>query len=332
MNTLEDRLRVDLEAAAHEVVVSDEDLRHAEHRYLRRRRELVRIRQSWTVLGVAATTALVVGGGTVLLQELAPVGDPVVPVVAQPDAAPLPLTKSNLAGVWIPSTDSDGWLWIFQADGQAVFINPGDQTVGKGELVPYTLTPTGYTLPPSFCDFDASLDTDGLMDSTVVRIPEPELRQEGCGFPLGDRGTLTRISPASRVGTSLSPSTEGPTQALPVRWTSDLRGAWLKQGTGQLLMVTDDPEGRGLVYRLDDDGRLYDLPDDQGTVELNDGTLTLTSSADSTGCLDGSTTTLTGLHQWFAGGLPMSEAMEGTAVPGGCAEHDDLGGIWIRVS
>ncbi|SOC54253.1 hypothetical protein [Ornithinimicrobium cerasi] len=110
-------------------------------------------------------------------------------------------------------------------------------------------------------------------------------------------------------------------------------GAWIRQGTGTLLMVTQQGVADEYVYRLDSDGELFLAPDDTGTVVVDDqGDLVLESTPDSTGCLAGSQVAVTDVRAWFDRTLPLGEALTGNATTGGCSLHEVLSGVWIRVS
>ncbi|SOC54255.1 hypothetical protein [Ornithinimicrobium cerasi] len=206
MNALEDLIRRDLAATAQEITVDAEDRTHAEHRYLRRRQQLVRRRRSWTAVGAAAATALVVGGAAMAVQELVQPAEEVSPAgtapepEALPEPEPLPLTRGNVAGVWlaqvsppeVPWVQGNGWLFEFRTNDELLALSPGDPSSGRSmQPQPYTLTSDGFRMPANLCDSDVSVDDFGNMVSTVVRVPEPQFRREGlqghCPAPWASR-------------------------------------------------------------------------------------------------------------------------------------------------
>jgi hypothetical protein len=100
----------------------------------------------------------------------------------------------------------------------------------------------------------------------------------------GTELTMVRVSPSSPAGTQItaeSSSGEGP----PPSREDELAGIWLLESTGLLVRFSADG-----TYALDDGGQLGTDPDDQGTFGVDrDGSVTLTSGAQSRTCAEGIT-------------------------------------------
>lgn len=110
-------------------------------------------------------------------------------------------------------------------------------------------------------------------------------------------------------------------------------GSWVKEGTGDLLMVVRGPEGP--TYSVDDDGGIVPTPDDTGRLELDSSGLVLTSAPGSPSCEPGAAVVLTRPSVWptHVTGVPSQQAMELSVMErSGCESLDRLGGTWIRVS
>lgn len=342
--TIDQALRDALGAVASEVEVTDEDLTHADHRFIHRREQLAR-RRRWTHGLVAAGVAAgLVVAGTLGWRELA--DDAPTPQPARTELAPatevLPLTVDTLSGIWL-THDSSGWMWSFHRNGTVSFVNPSYLDIEGSEPVAYTVTDTGIELPDDLCDWSLQVNSDGTMVGQVVRVPDPP------DSPCAGAGQVSwiRLSPQSERGAGLvwtgSTGEDEEIQAArlreaptPVESVDRISRTWLQQGTGRLLDITT-PVGDGeSAYVLDDEGELFTTPADVGQVKLSEtGELRLTSTAASPGCPEGSTAVLGDLVlRGTSGSIPPMPApsLEVTLRSSECSRHDDLGGIWVQVS
>lgn len=331
MNDVELRLRDALQRSDLEIEVTEEDLRHAEHLFLRRRDELSKGRRTWTAAGVAAAAVAAIVAGTVIAQTP---DEPSITPAEQSDvdelvpAGQLPLTPTNLTGLWM-MPGRDGWLWTFNADGTFSARNPGEKDLDDRPSMHYTVDGTVLSLPEEQCEFEATVGPRGLLTLTPVG-------ERTCRGEVGTGLTLSKLSSASSAGTAITWSGPEPADnARPIEWIGAARGAYLREGTGQVLLLDYDSRTNTTSYRLDDDGGLFSAPDDEGTVVLDEaGNLLLTSSLDSAGCTPGSTVLLTDVAVLTTGEntVPLGRALEWDATPNGCGLHHDLTGTWIRVS
>ena len=337
---IDERLRSSLQTVAREVSVTPEELVHAEHRFVHRREQATsRRRWSTGLVATAAVGALVLAGivgwrelqETAAPQPAAPVPEPV---------AELPLDVESLAGVWLTS-DFSGRLWNFHRNGTVSLVDPTHRGADVEGPVPYTLTPTGIELPEEMCDWALRLTDDGRLGGQVVRTP-------ASGSPCAgvDQMSWIRLSPRSEAGADLvwtGTTPEGNTESARVHHSpTEVRGlphvsrAWLQQGTGRLLVVTTPEDAETGRYVLDDDGELLSTPDDVGEVSIDpSGDLVLTSSEESLGCPAGSTAVLAEpVLRGTGGTIPPapSPALMVSSGAAECAEHAELGGVWIRVS
>jgi hypothetical protein len=331
MNDLELRLREALQRSDLEIDVTGEDLRHAEHLFLRRRDELSKRRRTWMAAGVAAAAVAAIAAGTVIAQTP---DEPSITPAEQSGAeelvpeGQLPLTPANLAGLWM-MPGRTGWLWTFTADGTFSPRNPGDHYLDDWPSSHYTIDGTVLSMPQDECEFEATVGPRGLLTLTPVG--------ERTCFGEVDTGlTLTKLSSASSTGTAITWSGPGPADGTRrIEWIGATRGAYLHEGTGQVLLFDYDARRDTTSYRLDDDGGLFADPDDEGSVVLDEvGNLVLTSSLDSAGCEPGSTVLLTGVAVLTTGEntVPLGRALQWDVTPNGCGLHHDLAGTWIRVS
>jgi hypothetical protein len=312
-----------------EIEVSDTDLHHAAHRFHRRREDLDRRRRGWMTAGVAAAAVVAVSAGILVGQAL---GEPeAVPAERDDSALPegrLPITLENLAGLYLVP-ENHGWLWAFTTEGTFEAQNPGLEPDNQVSDVPLELSGSTIVLTDDMCDFEAELWENGLLNLTASRVNE-------CPFRVGETITLTRLSPASDVGSTLAWPQGVEVRNERVGWIGSLRGVYVQQGTGRLLLVAYAAADDRATYRLDDDGGLFHAPDDEGTLRLaDDGSLVLTSSVDSVECAAGSTTILEG-PRVRSGPQPFPALDRVLEIPGsrqpGCALHEDLAGSWVRVS
>lgn len=335
MNTFEELLSADLHAETEHIEVSEQDLSHAQHRYERHRDEALRRHRARTTLTAAAAVLAVLGGGAVLAQQLVPsasleaAAPPPTPSTETPGLAPLPLTQENLHGVWL--MQGGGWLWVYRPDGTLSIFHPQDPPSPGHEEGPYAIIPGG--LDQSDCPWDAEILPHGQMRirarGGTACESTPGLTEESGWL------VLTRLSPAPPRSVVLSWSTEPPGRdPSRVVLTEQLVGAWIRQGTGQLLMVRPGDDGV-VTYALDDDGGIVPTPDDTGTVVLTPEGLTLTSSAGSSECTAGASVLLSAPLQWRSAldDVASEEAMKlETLTDPVCGAHDQLQGTWIRTS
>ncbi|MGD8201255.1 hypothetical protein ACQE98_11385 [Ornithinimicrobium sp. W1679] len=337
---IEQTLRSSLQTVAREVTVTPEEQVHAEHRFVHRR-EQGAVRRRWGAgLVAAAAVGSLVLAGAVGWRELQQTATPQPAAPFPEPVAELPLTVDGLAGVWLTS-DFSGGLWNFHRNGTVSLLDPTHRGMDVEGPVAYTLTPTGIELPEEMCDWALRLTDDGRMGGRVVRAPASDSPCAGV-----DQMSWIRLSPRSEVGAGLvwtGTTPEGnaesarvhhsPTEVLGLPHVSR---AWLQQGTGRLLVVTTPEDGDTARYVLDDDGELLTTPDDVGEVSIDaSGNLVLTSSEESLGCPAGSTAVLAEpLLRGTGGTVPPAPAPALMVSSGaaGCAEHAELGGVWIRVS
>ncbi|GGK69904.1 hypothetical protein [Ornithinimicrobium pekingense] len=342
---LDEMLRSSLRTVAREVEVSEEDLAHAQHRFIHRREQLERRHHRAQGLVAAAVVGALALGGTLGWRELAerspepqPAGRPVV----EPPATVLPTSVDSLAGIWLLTSDASGWLWSFHRDGTVSFANPSHRGLESGEPVDYSVGDGVVELPRELCDWQVRITDDGHMVGRVVRAPDPP------GSPCGgvDIATWVRVSPLSEVGAGLVWTGSGPVEnAEAARWhqaptavesVARISRTWLQQGTGRLLSIVTPGGVDDGQYVLDDGGELFVNPDDTGTVTRDaTGRLRLTSGDGSRGCPEGSSAVLGGLQlRGIAGAAPPAPApsLEMTLESAECSLHEELGGVWVQVS
>ena len=140
------------------------------------------------------------------------------------------------------------------------------------EIVDLNVEVGGCTVVP---DYRPELTSDG-----TLRIVFTETGDNACDVGVGTAWTLIRLSPSSAAGAALSTAGASESNPLP---TSSIRvgGIWLREGSGQLLRLSGER-----TYTIDDSGLLGIEPDDTGTWDLEDDTITLTS-AGSAVCTEG---------------------------------------------
>ncbi len=331
MKSLDDVIRAELTSEAQAVDVSETDLLHARHRYGRRLADERRRRRRRSTLTAAAALTGLVAGGALLAQALLPTdaGAPAASPGSTVDAPLLPVTPDTLRGVW--KMDGGGWLWVYGADGSGSVFNPAIPFSTRDADAPYRVIPRG--IEQMGCRWDVDIRSTGDM-----RIRPWADRDCSWYDPTeeepGGWVHLTRLSPATPgstvLGWSADPSPDGERRDVGV---PELRGSWVKEGSGELLMVVD--EGGDLTYSLDDDGDIVTAPDVTGRLELDPPQLVLRSSSGSAVCDPGTTVLLEHPVVWTSHveGVPSDEAMELTVTGfSGCEQLDELGGTWIRIS
>lgn len=334
MNDLELRLREDLHRGDTQMDVSETQLGQARHRFRHRREQLERLRRLRVAAGAVAAVAAAVSVGVL--------GTRVLPEQETPPPAEQehehehddttdgsrPLTLENLAGLYaVP--ESDGWMWQFAADGHFEAQSPGGEPGHVESGAPVTVDGTTIALPAGMCDVDAALTSEGQLTVVASRVQE-------CPFVVGDAVTLTRVSPVSETGAGLTWAHDAERERRPVTWLGSLRGVWLDQGTGRTLMIELESSTGAGTYRLDDDGDLFTAPDDRGRLRLEEsGELVMTSSGASAGCEPGSSVVLDvpvlRVGDTGFGGLSRAADLTTTSEPM-CTLHEDLTGLWIKVS
>jgi hypothetical protein len=262
-----------------------------------------RPRRRW-VAGAAAVAATVIAG-TVLVtagdsgdkpgSDLdASAATTTVASASAPDVDGLPPTREQLAGLWYEDSGSGVWaqpiLAEFGADGTFSLggvLHNDSWLYGTYEVGGHRIT---FTVAGGACgsrdDFgwDAGLVADGRFEAVHAGAEGDDPGQVGdCAIPVGEPYNFTKVSPLSPATAGVTPGSVHDAPVTSDTSTVDLEGYWLVEQTGYVLRL--DSSGQ---YRLDALGDLGDAPQDLGTVEIGDQTLTFTSGGDAHGCADGS--------------------------------------------
>ncbi len=190
MNRTQDRLHHALRALDREVQVTEEDIAHAQHRFVHRRAQRVHRRRSVTAL--AAAVVAVTLGSAVLFQNLNDSSVEPAPGDAALEQTPSTgqtssLTADDLAGFYV-MTDGNGWLWEFHADGTAGWEKP---------LINSSYEETEFTiadevLSTSGCDWRVTLTPDDTLTGVIAE--EEERASSDCNAPVGEVWEWIRIS------------------------------------------------------------------------------------------------------------------------------------------
>lgn len=334
MNRTQDRLHHALLALDREVQVTEEDLAHAQHRFVHRLAQRVRRRRSVTAL--AAAVAAVTLGSAMVLQNLNDPSAEPAPGDAALEQTPSTgqtssLTADDLAGFYV-MTDGNGWLWEFHADGTAGWEKP---------LINSSYEETEFTiedevLSTNGCAWRVTLTPDDTL--TGVIAVEEEGASSDCHAPVGEVWEWIRISPQPELRSASR--FEGLTASDPLSLSApNISGLWWKED-GQVLLITGTD--LNLDYRLDDDGHLLTAPDDVGDVVLDhpaQGDLSFLPDTQSGGSVDrgcpvSATGTMTDVSLAARRQLVWPTTVKTMTVestPGSCSAHEDLAGVWIQV-
>lgn len=253
MNALERRVTDALHHYAEGLTMTDVDV----DRLQRRLQDQIRPsrrggwRAGWQWAVAACTVLALAVGGFVLW------GDRDAPAPATGG-----LKLADLVGVWRVVDDpptTTWWLWTFTADGRVSFTKSA-----KGWL-----DPEAESRPFRIQEGKVFITVDGCEESfTPDRSAEGRLTLvtaavSSCA-PESEMWELIRISPASVAGTQMRAEPSGPSVAVKdVDW---LRGSWLLEGTGTILLVDRAAPDAAITYLLDDEGDVLGTPDQLGTV------------------------------------------------------------------
>jgi hypothetical protein len=182
-----------------------------------------------------------------------------------------PPTARRLAGIWRNESPGSRQLLVRFGPGKTFAIdNNGLLDTRPWSSGTYEVDGRTVTLLGTAADqwaWVAGISEDGRLHTVMIYDHTAHVAP-------GTEWTWTRVSPSSPAGaqiTAEAAAAEGP----PPKRESDLFGIWLLEGTGHLLRFSTDG-----TYALADEGRLGTEPDDQGT-------LTLTSGAESRTCAEG---------------------------------------------
>jgi hypothetical protein len=150
-----------------------------------------------------------------------------------------------------------------------------------------------------------------------------------CDIGAGSKWTWIRVSPNSPAGAAMTAPDIPAGDEISVA-SCRLTGIWLLEGSGQRIRFSSDG-----TYAVDDGGLLGSDPDDTGSYEVVDGTVTLTS-AGSASCTvgdvqvwEGATVAQLRLHE----NLPVYSSLlrSGAAEPG-CSIYPSSELTWLRLS
>lgn len=190
--------------------------------------------------------------------------------------------EDQLRGVWL----NDIW------PDMVVQFGPGDEisidsngAVGEGAAVRGSFTVVDDVLTFTTDDrawacgagevygWSLSMPADGMLTIEIV-----ESRGSNCAVVVGSVWTFRRLSPVSVGGAALTgpPQTPEDTPAT----SADLKGVWIREGSGELLLLGAD----GSFVRTID-GDLVDAPLDRGRFEVlaDDAGASLRFMSDGTG-------------------------------------------------
>jgi len=278
----------DLFRMATQSVTPDPGALERQHRG-QRRRSLHRKAEVYALVGALVVVGAVLGTG--VLRSLsegrgrpgtAPYVSPGGTEQLPPTGEELPPTADRLEGIWLFRPDGD-LLLRFGRDSSFAFIPDG--YVGgfgtyevKGRTIRFTYT--GGRFCSGAFTWEVGLPEDGRLRAVNIRSTSPcEPERE-----VGLETNWTRVSPGSPAAEEITAGTSArESQQLPLRSESALHGVWLLEGRGVLLRLGTDGS-----YAIDEGGELVTGPDDQGTFEVDgQGTLTLTSGANSRTCAEG---------------------------------------------
>jgi hypothetical protein len=159
----------------------------------------------------------------------------------------------------IPVTVQIGPGELFVLDGRAQLTSPIFR--GRYTFVDDVVSYDGNEIAEGPCS-----PGDGPTRWSVVIVADGEIGTEVledgvCSAEIGTRASMIRLSPASAAGAAISPP-EGEfdsTLTLP----SQLKGLWLRQGTGEVLYF--DVDG---TFARSDGGDVVAAPDDRGAFAL----------------------------------------------------------------
>lgn len=159
----------------------------------------------------------------------------------------------------IPVTVQIGPGELFVLDGRAQLTSPVFR--GRYTFVDDVVTYDGNEIAEGPCS-----PGDGPTRWSVVIVDEGEIGTEVlengvCSAEIGTRASMTRLSPASAVGAAITPP-EGEFDNTPTV-PSQLKGLWLRQGTGEVLYF--DVDG---TFARSDGGDVVAAPDDRGAFAL----------------------------------------------------------------
>lgn len=335
MNGTDNLVRQALQSLDRDVRISESDVASAYARFLHRSGQQVHPRRRIALVAVAAGVVGAVAGGLVVRSLDEPAVTPVSPADTGPadpaDIVPLDApTSEDLVGLWV-LPDSGGWAWEFRSDGSLSVLSPQQRRDPEGG---YYQVVDGVLDAGQICRF--RLRQEGA-DTIVGISTNDDGEHGGCPWPVGDSQTWLRVSPAATTsGPALGAL--GVTDQLPPSEFS-LPGVWWKEETGQVLVLSEAPQG--LTYRLDDDGDVVADPDDTGTAVLDArGVLTLTSGSagedlpPSDSCEAGDSARLSqvrvGTYESRLLPAPV-RVMTARSDAGGCPAHDGLDGTWVDV-
>jgi hypothetical protein len=315
VNSIEERLALDIAAVTKGVVVTERDLLEArdaidERADTGRRRDRRR-----TVALVAAAAVVVAGAGAAAFGALGGDNGTVVPAGPGPTVDVYeeflkgdPPTPEALNGFW--RVDNGTTMVRFQEDGIVQFSDGGAVISDPVTIGTYTIE--GDTITVSASEAPGCITGEWTMRAA---LPEPGIAnlvlsdsQFGTCQKIASTIALHQVVPTGSILAEMDNS--GLRGWQPVTDEKWLRGDWVAEGGGYLLEIAKD----GSYYIVDDSADAVD----NGRWRYRGSALELFSRDESPQCKEGDWLRLVNLEQ----------ANPGTTMIRGNVETNDCGGTW----